>query len=69
MLTTADELDWEILQAKRHGGHAVHYVRVPSDCTVDTAATAFTPGSKMRVALGAEGVSLRYDHVSTDTLR
>ncbi|KAG6900937.1 hypothetical protein C0993_004374 [Termitomyces sp. T159_Od127] len=59
--TVADGITWEVLQAKRHGGHAVHYVRVKEGET-DKALLAFSPGAKVTVALGQEGYDRRYDH-------
>lgn len=60
--TVADGITWEVLQAKRHGGHAVHYVRVKQGET-EKALEAFLPGAKVTVALGQEGYDRRYDHV------
>lgn len=65
VITTVDGTTWEVVQAKRHGGHAVHYVRVQG-CPVDGALLAFTPGAKVTVALGQEGFNRRYDHVRFD---
>jgi misacylated tRNA(Ala) deacylase len=62
--TSADGVLWEVLQAKRHGGHAVHYVRIP-DGNVDNALSAFTSGASVTVALDQIGSDRRYDHVST----
>ena len=53
---------WEVVQAKRYGGHAVHYVRVP-DGNVDAAIAAFAPGKEVVVSLGQDGWARRYDHV------
>ncbi|KAF8076335.1 ThrRS/AlaRS common domain-containing protein [Lyophyllum atratum] len=64
--TTADGTVWEILQAKRHGGHAVHYVRV-KDGDVDNALLAFSPGASVTVALDQDGSDRRYDHMSMHT--
>ncbi|KAG6855143.1 hypothetical protein C0991_006072 [Blastosporella zonata] len=64
--TTADGTIWDVLQAKRHGGHAVHYVRV-KDGNVDKALLAFSPGTNITVALGQEGYDRRYDHMSMHT--
>ncbi|KAF5331677.1 hypothetical protein D9611_007716 [Ephemerocybe angulata] len=61
----ADGSSWEVLQAKRHGGHAVHYVRVKGDA--DAALKAFAPGTEVTVALGDEGYERRYDHMSMHT--
>ena len=62
--TTSDAFVWEVVQAKRHGGHAVHYVKVQNGLDVDSALLAFYPGSKVTVSLGKEGYDRRYDHVS-----
>lgn len=60
--TTADGKQWEVVQCKRHGGHAVHYVRV-KDSNVDAALAALTPGSAVISELGAQDFERRYDHV------
>ncbi|KAG5646600.1 hypothetical protein DXG03_002904 [Asterophora parasitica] len=64
--TTADGVAWEVVQAKRHGGHAVHYVRV-KDGDVDKASLAFSPGASVTVSLGQEDFDRRYDHMSMHT--
>ncbi|KAG6821238.1 hypothetical protein H0H93_002348 [Arthromyces matolae] len=64
--TIADGTIWDVVQAKRHGGHAVHYVRVKEGHT-DKALLAFSPGAKVAVALGQEGYDRRYDHMSLHT--
>lgn len=58
----ADGSSWQVLQAKRHGGHAVHYIRL-KDGDVEAAVRAFSPGAEVTVALGDEGYERRYDHV------
>lgn len=60
--TFRDGTEWEVVQAKRHGGHAVHYVLVPNG-NVDAAIVAFTPGEKVVISLGQKGWTRRYDHV------
>ncbi|KDR83787.1 hypothetical protein GALMADRAFT_236159 [Galerina marginata CBS 339.88] len=65
--TVADGTVWEVVQAKRHGGHAVHYVKVPNGIDADTALLAFQPGAKVTVSLGQEGYERRYDHMSMHT--
>ncbi|KAG6814216.1 hypothetical protein H0H92_000893 [Tricholoma furcatifolium] len=64
--TAADGTVWDVLQAKRHGGHAVHYVRV-KEGDIDKALLAFSPGAHVMVALGQEGYERRYDHMSMHT--
>ncbi|KAG6817448.1 hypothetical protein H0H87_008616 [Tephrocybe sp. NHM501043] len=64
--TTADGTIWEVVQAKRHGGHAVHYVRVKGG-DVDKALLAFSTGANVTVELGQEGYDRRYDHMSLHT--
>jgi len=63
LTTTADNRDWEVIQVKRDGGHAVHYVRL-HDQSVDAGLLAFTPGAKVTVSFGKQGFDRRYDHVS-----
>lgn len=62
--TLADGATWEVVQAKRHGGHAVHYVKLHEGIDADTALLSFQAGAKVTVALGDEGYERRYDHVS-----
>ncbi|KAF8913856.1 hypothetical protein CPB84DRAFT_1757738 [Gymnopilus junonius] len=65
--TIADGVSWEVIQAKRHGGHAVHYVRLHSGIEVDAALIAFQPGAKVIVSLGQKDWDRRYDHMSMHT--
>ena len=65
--TSANGVVWDVVMAKRHGGYAVHYVRVP-DGNVDNALSAFTPGASVSVALDQVGSDRRCDHVSTLSL-
>jgi len=65
--TKADGLSFQVVQAKRHGGHAVHYVRV-AGVSVEDAVQALSPGAQVTVALGHEGWERRYDHVGILTL-
>ncbi|KAJ3557514.1 hypothetical protein NM688_g1435 [Phlebia brevispora] len=65
-LTSADGELWDVVDVKRHGGHAVHYVRV-SDRGVDAALKAFTSGSIVNVALGEAGLARRLDHMCVHT--
>jgi misacylated tRNA(Ala) deacylase len=63
VITTVDGTIWEVVQAKRHGGHAVHYVRVQGR-NVEEALLAFSLGAKVTAALDQDGFDRRYDHVS-----
>lgn len=62
LTTAASGTVWEVLQAKRDGAHAIHYVRV-KDGDTDKALLAFAPGASVTVALGQGGFDRRYDHV------
>ena len=66
ILTSADGELWDVIEVKRHGGHAVHYVR-SKDQSPDGALRAFSPGAKVGVALGEQGWRRRLDHVSSCT--
>ncbi|KAJ7047418.1 ThrRS/AlaRS common domain-containing protein [Mycena alexandri] len=66
IITTADGTVWNVLQAKRHGGQAIHYVHVP-DGNVEAALLAFYPGVKVRVELDQAGFERRYDHMTLHT--
>lgn len=57
---------WNVVQAKRHGSLAVHYVRV-HDNDVDGALLTFSPGAKVKVELDQAGFDRRYDHMSLHT--
>lgn len=65
-MRTSDGTVWTVLQAKRHGGEAVHYVHV-QDGNVDGALLAFAPGAKVKVELDQPGFDRRYDHMSLHT--
>ena len=62
-LTSADGELWDVVEAKRHGGHAVHYVRLRPEQSTDDALKAFALGALVGVALGEAGVKRRLDHV------
>ncbi|KAJ7498970.1 ThrRS/AlaRS common domain-containing protein [Mycena latifolia] len=64
--TLFDGTVWAVLQSKRHGGKAIHYVRV-HDGNVDSALRAFAPGAKVKVELDQAGFDRRYDHMSLHT--
>ena len=53
--TSSDAFAWEVVQAKRHGGHAMHYVKIQNGTDVESALLAFYPGAKVTVSLGQEG--------------
>jgi misacylated tRNA(Ala) deacylase len=58
-----NEQTYEVIQVKRTGGHAIHYVRI-KDAENDM--LALSPGAEVTVNLGQEGFDRRYDHVSDD---
>ncbi|KAJ7937097.1 ThrRS/AlaRS common domain-containing protein [Mycena leptocephala] len=66
IITTTEGTVWNVLQAKRHGGQAIHYVRV-HDGNVDGALQAFSPGTKVKVELDQAGFDRRYDHMTLHT--
>ncbi|KAJ6614288.1 ThrRS/AlaRS common domain-containing protein [Mycena sp. CBHHK59/15] len=66
IIRTSDGTVWEVLQAKRHGGQAVHYVRV-QDRNVDGALAAFAAGAQVKVELDQTGYDRRYDHMTLHT--
>ncbi|KAH8106013.1 hypothetical protein BXZ70DRAFT_886899 [Cristinia sonorae] len=57
---------WDVIDVKRHGGHAVHYVRVKNN-DVDGAIKAFSPSSTVGIALGDAGFQRRLDHMCMHT--
>lgn len=60
LIQTANEKIWKVLQARRYGGHAIHYVQV-ENAEVDI--LQFTVGTKVLVKLGDADWDRRYDHV------
>ncbi|KAG7449316.1 ThrRS/AlaRS common domain-containing protein [Guyanagaster necrorhizus] len=66
IISTLDGAVWSVIQSKRHGGHAVHYVRVPNG-SLDAALIVFSPGNKVTAALDRAGYDRRYDHMSMHT--
>ncbi|TFK83888.1 ThrRS/AlaRS common domain-containing protein [Polyporus arcularius HHB13444] len=67
ILTSVDGELWDVVEAKRHGGHAVHYVRLKPEQSVDQALKVFSPGALVGVSLGEEGSKRRLDHASMHT--
>ncbi|KAE9410446.1 alanyl-tRNA synthetase domain-containing protein [Gymnopus androsaceus JB14] len=67
LIKTSDGRIWSVLQAKRHGGHAVHYVKTGSEADVQSALTVFAAGSIVTASLGKEDFDRRYDHMSMHT--
>ncbi|TFK28783.1 alanyl-tRNA synthetase domain-containing protein [Coprinopsis marcescibilis] len=65
-LKGADKI-WNVIQAKRHGGIAVHYVEIPVGESELAALEAFTPGIQVTVYLDEEDYKRRYDHMSMHT--
>ncbi|KAG9317521.1 ThrRS/AlaRS common domain-containing protein [Chiua virens] len=64
LIQTVNERVWKVLQARRHGGHAVHYVQV-EDAEVDI--HQFTVGSQVVIKLGDADWDRRYDHMTMHT--
>ncbi|KAF9247254.1 hypothetical protein BU15DRAFT_70081 [Melanogaster broomeanus] len=64
LIETVNGRTWKVTQAKRHGGHAVHYVQA-GDANTDI--LQFTPGEKVVVALGDADWDRRYDHMTMHT--
>ncbi len=69
ILTSVDGELWDVVEAKRHGGHAVHYVRLRPEQSVDQALKVFSPGALVGVSLGEEGSKRRLDHVRSPESR
>ncbi|KAI9001384.1 alanyl-tRNA synthetase domain-containing protein [Trametes punicea] len=67
VLTSSDGELWDVVEAKRHGGHAVHYVRLKPAQTVDDALRVFSPGAVVGVSLGEDGFKRRLDHMCMHT--
>ncbi|KAI9069245.1 ThrRS/AlaRS common domain-containing protein [Trametes sanguinea] len=67
ILTSSDGELWDVVEAKRHGGHAVHYVRLRPEQNVDDALRLFSPGAVVGVSLGEQGYKRRLDHMCMHT--
>lgn len=64
IIKTADGRTWTVTQAKRHGGHAVHYVQTDQ---AEDGLASLIPGTNIIVALGELDFDRRYDHMSMHT--
>ncbi|KIJ56850.1 hypothetical protein M422DRAFT_198087 [Sphaerobolus stellatus SS14] len=53
---------WDVLEVKRQGGHAIHYVKGD-----DSILKALIPGGGVTVGLGDAGFERRYDHMCMHT--
>ncbi|KAI0650248.1 hypothetical protein C8Q79DRAFT_901052 [Trametes meyenii] len=67
LLTSSDGELWDVVEAKRHGGHAVHYVRLKPEQNVDDALRLFIPGARIGISLGEQGYKRRLDHMCMHT--
>ncbi|KAI0772057.1 alanyl-tRNA synthetase domain-containing protein [Trametes elegans] len=67
LLTSSDGELWDVVEARRHGGHAVHYVRLKPEQDVDRALSLFVPGAVVGVSLGEQGYRRRLDHACMHT--
>lgn len=63
IITTSDGTSWEVVRCERHGGHAVHFVRVPGDTA--KAIEVFAAEAPATVVLDQADYERRYDHVGT----
>lgn len=63
VIIDSDGEPWQVLQCKRDGGHAVHYVNISGSIDVDAAVAKFTPGTKVIATLDQAAFDRRYDHV------
>ena len=61
-LTSEDGSTWDVELVKRHGGVAVHYIKLTEDGG-DVPST-FSPGKQVSLELGHAGFQRRLDHVS-----
>ena len=53
-----DGVSWDVLEVKRRGGLAIHYVKGG-----ETTIHSIAPGVRVTVSLGEAGFKRRYDHV------
>jgi misacylated tRNA(Ala) deacylase len=64
-LTLEDGVTWDVDLIKRHGGVAVHYIKLAED--VSDVPNTFAPGKQVSLELGHTGFQRRLDHVSPVT--
>ncbi|KAF9226486.1 alanyl-tRNA synthetase domain-containing protein [Gyrodon lividus] len=64
LIETGDGRTWKVTQAKRYGGHAVHYVQADN---VEADILQFAPAAKVVVTLGDADWDRRYDHMTIHT--
>ncbi|KAI0268181.1 hypothetical protein BC834DRAFT_968391 [Gloeopeniophorella convolvens] len=64
-LTSEDGVSWSVELVKRHGGAAVHYVKLPE--SIANAPEVFASGKRVSLALGQAGFQRRLDHMSMHT--
>ncbi|KAN0097391.1 Threonyl/alanyl tRNA synthetase, class II-like protein [Tylopilus felleus] len=64
LIQTVNKRVWKVLQARRHGGYAVHYVQI-EDAEADS--LHFAVGTKLLVKLGDADWDRRYDHMTMHT--
>ncbi|KAI0304009.1 hypothetical protein BC826DRAFT_980949 [Russula brevipes] len=65
ILTSNDGVVWNVELVKRHGGLAVHYVKLADDIT--DMPSVFVPGRQVSLELGQAGFQRRLDHMSLHT--
>ena len=63
-ISVGPDMTLEVFEAKRVGGHAVHYVRFPTTDELQKAQLLLSAGTKVIVTLGDGGYRRRLDHVS-----
>ena len=66
ILTSEDGVIWNVELIKRHGGIAVHYVKLAED--VGDMPNVLAPGKQVHLELGHAGFQRRLDHVSPPPL-
>jgi misacylated tRNA(Ala) deacylase len=54
-------VEWEVIEIKRRGGTAVHFVKAGN-----SAEKLLVPEARVKVSLGKTGFARRLDHVSSD---
>ena len=62
ILRTANNEEYEVVEVKRRGGHAIHFVKAKGDNV-----PGLEVGAQVTAALGEAGYSRRLDHVCSST--
>ncbi|KAI0796846.1 Threonyl/alanyl tRNA synthetase [Abortiporus biennis] len=67
VIHTEDGKQWEVIDVKRHGGHAVHYIKIDKDTTPNIDDALRSLAGTVSVELDDKGYERRLDHMCMHT--